>query len=110
MNDLLGFVAGVCTTVSFLPQVMQVWRTRSVDDISLGMYSTFVFGVCLWLVYGIVSAQIALIVTNVVTLALAGSVLSMKLRYGRRSACAPEAKRIPAASMKSESAGCGGGK
>lgn len=86
MNDLLGFVAGVCTTVSFLPQVIQVWRTRSVDDISLGMYSTFVFGVGLWLIYGIVTVQIALIVTNTITLALAGSVLAMKLRYGRRHA------------------------
>ncbi|WP_263769429.1 SemiSWEET transporter [Propionivibrio soli] len=84
--DFLGIVAGICTTLSFLPQVAQIWRTRSVDDISLGMYSTFVTGVCLWLVYGVVSAQIALILTNVVTLALAGSVLAMKLRYGKRSA------------------------
>lgn len=87
MNDLLGFVAGVCTTVAFLPQVLQVWRTRSVDDISLGMYSTFVFGVGLWLVYGIISAQAAIIVTNMVTLVLAGSVLAMKLRYRKRGAC-----------------------
>lgn len=87
MNDLLGFVAGVCTTVSFLPQVLQVWRTRSVDDISLGMYSIFVVGVGLWLIYGIVSAQIAMIVSNSVTLALAGSVLAMKLRYRKRGAC-----------------------
>lgn len=87
MNDLLGFVAGVCTTVSFLPQVLQVWRTRSVDDISLGMYSTFVFGVGLWLIYGIISAQAAIVVTNMVTLVLAGSVLAMKLRYRKRRAC-----------------------
>jgi MtN3 and saliva related transmembrane protein len=87
MIDLLGFVAGICTTLSFLPQVVQVWRTRSVSDISLGMYSTFVFGVCLWLIYGIVSAQVALIATNVVTLALAGSVLAMKLFYRKPRTC-----------------------
>ena len=84
MIDFLGIVAGGCTTLSFLPQVIQVWRTRSVDDISLGMYSAFVFGVCLWLIYGIVSAQIALILTNIVTLVLAGSVLTMKIRYRGR--------------------------
>jgi len=87
MIDLLGFVAGICTTLSFLPQVVQVWRTRSVDDISLGMYSTFVFGVCLWLVYGFVTMQIALIATNIVTLVLAGSVLAMKIRYRKCQAC-----------------------
>ena len=84
MTDLIGMVAGFCTTLAFLPQVIQVWRTRSVADISLGMYSTFVFGVCMWLVYGIVSEQIALIVTNVVTLGLSGSVLTMKLIYRNR--------------------------
>ena len=83
--ELLGFVAGACTTLSFLPQVLHVWRSRSADDISLGMYTVFMLGVSLWLIYGIVSAQIAVIVANGVTLVLAGSVLVMKLRYGRRS-------------------------
>ena len=87
MIDLLGFIAGICTTLSFLPQVVQVWRTRSVDDISLGMYSTFVFGVCLWLAYGIITMQVALIATNIVTLVLAGSVLAMKLRYRKCPVC-----------------------
>ena len=82
MVDWIGMVAGFCTTLSFLPQVIQVWRTRSVDDISLCMYSTFVFGVCMWLIYGIVSQQIALIITNSITLGLSGSVLAMKVRYG----------------------------
>ena len=87
MNKIerLGFVAGACTTLSFLPQVLHVWRSRSADDISLGMYTVFMLGVSLWLIYGIVSAQIAVIVANGVTLVLAGSVLVMKLRYGRRS-------------------------
>ena len=83
--ELLGFVAGACTTLSFLPQVLQVWRSRSADDISLGMYSVFMLGVSLWLIYGIASIQIAVIVANGVTLVLAGSVLIMKLRYGNRS-------------------------
>jgi MtN3 and saliva related transmembrane protein len=83
MIDLLGICAGICTTVAFLPQVLQVWRTRSVDDISLGMYLTFVLGVSLWLIYGIVSAQVAIILANAVTLGLAGSVLAMKIRYGK---------------------------
>lgn len=105
MIDLLGFVAGVCTTVAFLPQVFQVWRTRSADDISLGMYSIFVSGVALWLVYGVVSAQIAIIVSNSVTLVLAGSVLAMKVHYSRRRARAAKMDEVSAAYVKSESAG-----
>ncbi|AOX99460.1 SemiSWEET transporter [Jeongeupia sp. USM3] len=82
--DWIGHVAGVCTTFSFLPQVIKVWRTRSVEDISLGMYSLFVFGVALWLLYGVVIASWPLIIPNTITLVLAGSVLAMKLRYSVR--------------------------
>ncbi len=79
--ETLGFVAGACTTVAFLPQVLQVWRTRSASDISLWMYCVFLFGVALWLAYGIFVAAMPLIITNLVTLRLAGAVLVMKLRF-----------------------------
>ncbi|MGH8744135.1 MAG: PQ-loop domain-containing transporter, partial [Burkholderiales bacterium] len=51
-DNILGFVAGIFTTVAFVPQAWQVWKTRSVKDISLGMYLIFSTGVGLWLVYG----------------------------------------------------------
>jgi MtN3 and saliva related transmembrane protein len=83
IGDSLGFVAGACTTLAFLPQVLQVWRTRSAADISLGMYSIFLAGTILWLAYGISSGSAPLIVTNSVTLVLSGAVLTMKLRFAR---------------------------
>ncbi|UTH72445.1 SemiSWEET transporter [Chromobacterium sp. IIBBL 290-4] len=84
MIEWLGLLAGCLTTISFLPQVLRVWRTRSVDDISLGMYLLFVAGVALWLTYGLLSHALPVIVANGVTLVLSGSVLAMKLRYRRR--------------------------
>jgi MtN3 and saliva related transmembrane protein len=41
MEEVVGLIAGTCTTLAFLPQVMQVWRTKSARDISLGMYIVF---------------------------------------------------------------------
>jgi MtN3 and saliva related transmembrane protein len=79
--EALGFVAGACTTAAFLPQVFQVWRTRSATDISLWMYCVFLLGVVLWLAYGILVSAMPLILTNCITLLLAGSVLAMKLRF-----------------------------
>jgi MtN3 and saliva related transmembrane protein len=78
---VLGAVAGLLTTVSFVPQVLKTWRTRSTADISLGMFSAFTAGVALWLVYGILIEEIPIIVANAVTLALAGTILILKLRY-----------------------------
>ena len=79
--EVLGFIAGACTTAAFLPQVFQVWRTRSAADISLWMYCVFLLGVVLWLTYGFFVAAMPLIVTNSITLLLAGAVLVMKLRF-----------------------------
>lgn len=82
--ELVGVVAGCCTTGAFLPQVVHTWRTRSVDDISLRMYLLLTFGVFLWLIYGVVVGAFALILANAVTLVLAFAILAMKVAYGRK--------------------------
>lgn len=83
--DILGLVAGTCTTIAFIPQVRQVWRTRSARDISVGMYSIFIVGVALWLVYGLVVHAMPVVLSNCITLGLAGAVLAMKLRFEGKS-------------------------
>jgi uncharacterized protein with PQ loop repeat len=35
--------------------VREVWRTRSTEDISLGMFLVMVLGILLWLLYGLLS-------------------------------------------------------
>jgi MtN3 and saliva related transmembrane protein len=71
--------AGFCTTIAFLPQALQTWRTKSAKDLSLGMYSILCTGVLLWLIYGIAISDLPIIIANSVTLALALSILYFKL-------------------------------
>mgnify|MGYP000302744936 FL=1 len=78
----LGLLAGTLTTIAFVPQVLKTWRTRSTHDISLGMFAIFVTGVSIWIVYGLIIADIPVILTNVATLALAGIILIFKIRNG----------------------------
>jgi MtN3 and saliva related transmembrane protein len=85
--ELIGYLAAVLTTVSFVPQAWHTFRTRDVAGISLGMYSVFALGVALWLVYGLLLAAWPIVVANAITLALALAILAMKLRY--RSAPPP---------------------
>ena len=80
--DLIGSVAAVLTTVSFVPQVWHSLKTRDVSGISLGMYSVFTVGVALWLVYGLLLWSWPLIIANSITLALAATILGLKLRFG----------------------------
>lgn len=81
-HDLTGTLAATLTTVSFIPQVWQVLKTRHTADISLAMYGLFTAGVALWLVYGLMLSAWPIIIANSITLLLAGMVLVMKLRYG----------------------------
>lgn len=78
----IGFFAAILTTISFLPQVVKVWQTRSAKDVSLVMYLLFSLGVSLWLIYGVLMQSWPIILSNLITLILAGVVLAMKLRFG----------------------------
>jgi MtN3 and saliva related transmembrane protein len=79
---LVGMVAGVLTTVAFLPQVLRTWRTRSTADISLLMFLVYVTGIVLWLIYGLMLNDFPLITSNAVTLVFSGTILALKLRHG----------------------------
>lgn len=79
--DTLGLVAGALTTVSFLPQVVKIWRAKSAKDISYAMFLTFSGGVFLWLLYGIAIGATPVIVANAVTFVLALAVVLLKMRY-----------------------------
>ncbi len=73
---------GLLTTVAFLPQVIRTWRTRSTKDISLGMFSIYLTGIAIWLIYGLMLGDIPLIASNAVTFVLAGTIFLLKLRHG----------------------------
>jgi len=80
-SDLIGYVAATLTTASFVPQAWHTFKTRDVRGISLGMYSAFTSGVACWLVYGILLGAWPIVIANCITLALAATILGMKLRY-----------------------------
>jgi MtN3 and saliva related transmembrane protein len=80
VGELIGLAAGILTTASFVPQVLQSLRTLDLSGISLRMYSLFVAGVALWAVYGFVLGSWPVLITNIITFALAGVILLLKLR------------------------------
>ena len=78
---MVGSIAGVLTTLAFVPQVLKVIQTKDTKSLSLGMYSMQVVGIFLWLVHGYLIKDTALIVANTVTCCLALIILVYKLKY-----------------------------
>jgi MtN3 and saliva related transmembrane protein len=77
---MVGYAAAILTTLSFVPQALKSWQTRDLSGVSLAMYSLFTLGVALWLVYGVMLGSWPIIAANAITLALAGVVLTLKLK------------------------------
>lgn len=81
MIQILGIVAACLTTASFLPQAVQVIKTKETKGISFAMYLMFTTGILLWLIYGVMIKNIPIIAANSVTFVLAFIVLVMKIKH-----------------------------
>ena len=74
-NELIGFIAAICTTFAFLPQVIKVWKTKQTKGLSLRMYTIMFIGICLWFVYGLRINSLSIILANIVTGVLVFTIL-----------------------------------
>ncbi len=84
-TELLGLIAGVCTTIAFVPQVLKIWKSKQAHDISLATFAIFSTGVALWLVYGWRLGAWPIVLANGVTLALALLILILKWHFRNSS-------------------------
>ena len=79
---IIGLIAGACTTVSILPQVIKTIKIKETKDISLLMYIILILGLLLWTIYGILNKDVPIILANVFTLIFASIVLILKIKHG----------------------------
>ena len=79
--EIIGFLAGSLVAVSLVPQILKSFKTRKMDDVSLGWLSVNIAGQLCWLVYGFAIRKLALIIMSAVTMLLALTVLGMKLAF-----------------------------
>ena len=77
----IGYLAGFLTTVSLIPQVIKMRKTKSADDFSLAMLLIWCSGIMCWVGYGLLTSAKPIIFWNLGTLLLAGSILVMKIKF-----------------------------
>ncbi|MBU2035521.1 MAG: SemiSWEET transporter [Candidatus Omnitrophica bacterium] len=82
--EILGFAAAVLTMFGFLPQVIKIYRTKSVKDISLLAILQFTLGIFLWLVYGFHLKNPVIILANSVTLLILIAALVLFFKYNTK--------------------------
>lgn len=80
-HEIIGLVAAVLTTASFLPQVFKTHKTKNTSGLSLTMYVVFFIGVILWTIYGFFINSLSVILANSFTAILALYLIFMKVKY-----------------------------
>lgn len=83
--EIIGYVAAALSSISFLPQVVKTWRTKSARDLSWLMLVIFMLGLVLWEIYGIWIRSMPMILVNLLLLSSASVILVCKIRYDRRA-------------------------
>lgn len=65
--EIIGLVAAVITTSSFLPQVFKAYKTKDTKSLSLTMYVALFIGTVMWMIYGIYLKSLSIILANAIT-------------------------------------------
>jgi len=88
MSELLangvGVVAACLSMASFAPQIVKILRERDASAVSTQMYVVTVSGFAVWIAYGVMIGSWPVAGSNIVNLALSGTILVLKQRYGDR--------------------------
>ncbi len=81
-TEIIGILAGACTTFGFIPQVIRVFLLKSAREISLPFTLSFLAGVILWLIYGILADLVPVIFWNAASTLLGMFLLYAKIKFG----------------------------
>lgn len=85
ITQLLGFIGAALSVVTYLPQVIKLWQSKSAKDISMPMLLLLSFGVAVWLAFGIRIGDIPLMITNSLILAMSLTMIILKKIYDQRT-------------------------
>jgi len=78
---MIGLGAAALSTISLLPQLIRVWKTKSVKDISTAMCGIMFTSVALWLAYGVLAGDVPIIAANSVVVVQSAAILGLKAKY-----------------------------
>lgn len=80
-KEIIGYIGGVMSSISFLPQVIKIWKTKSAEDLSMLTLIFLTSNITLWLTYGILINSTPLWLTNAIVLAMVLCLIYFKIKF-----------------------------
>lgn len=81
--EFIGFLAGLLSTIAFIPQVIKAFKTKKTNDISLTTNILLLFAIILWIIYGIFLKSFSLIFFNTIQAIVISILLYNIVKYNR---------------------------
>jgi len=80
-TEAIGYFGSFLTSITFIPQVYQAWKTKSVGDLSTWMMLIVILSTIVWLVYGFRIGSSPVLVANTIVLVLSLVLLYFKYTF-----------------------------
>lgn len=82
--EITGHVGSALSSITFMPQVYRVWKTKSAGDLSMATILIVFISTIIWLVYGIGMNLWPVIICNGIICALSVLLLYFKFMFANR--------------------------
>ena len=83
IQDAIGYLGGIFIMVSFVPQVIKSYKTKSVKDLSVWMIIATLIGTVFWFFYGYLIGAKPIIIMNSIFGFVVLYQLYLKIKYQR---------------------------
>ncbi|MBI2655323.1 hypothetical protein HYX06_02770 [Candidatus Woesearchaeota archaeon] len=81
IQEIIGYLGGIFIMISFVPQVIKSYKTRSVADLSLWMIIATLIGTIFWIIYGYFIKSSPVLVMNIIFGIIVLYQLFLKIKY-----------------------------
>jgi MtN3 and saliva related transmembrane protein len=84
LTSYIGIAAGICTSISLLPQLIKIIREKRAENISWFMLFILLGGLGLWVWYGLLRKDYPIFITNSFSFLVNVLVIYFTFRYKRK--------------------------
>lgn len=81
--EIIGYVAAICTSISFIPQLIKIIKTKAVRDVSIIMYIIMLIGSLLWSLYGVINGSCPITYSGLATSTFVILILIFKILWNK---------------------------
>ena len=81
---VIATLTGIMTSMAYIPQIIRILKRKSVEDISLILFSMVFISISVWLLYGISISNWPIVMVNVVAFFGSGTIITLYFKYKKR--------------------------